>query len=79
MGVLEKLPYEMREDDNGATPVFTGTDVPVEDFIAWMLDGGVVSGFLEEHPGLTREHIRGYMLSVLPEELLSFGETRDWL
>lgn len=78
MAVLEKLPYEERQNGDSAVPVFSGTDVPVEDFIGWMLNGGVVSGFLAEHPGLTREHIRSYMLSVMPEKLLSFGETRDW-
>lgn len=78
MAILERLPYEMRENGESAIAVFVDTNVPVEDFIDWMLNGGVVSGFLAEHPGLTREHIRSYMLSVMPEKLLSYGEKRDW-
>lgn len=73
-----KQPFQTKPATGGEKPVFTGTDVPIRDFIDWYMGGGTLSGFIERNPEVTRQHIRDYLLSAMPEKILAFGEERDW-
>ena len=59
--------------------MFHGTDVNVLDFVDWIFKQRKTAGeFIENNPGMTRQHIRDYLLAALPDRFLSYGEERDW-
>ena len=72
-------PFDIKDTPAGEIPVFHGTDVKIHDFIDWVFAKRKTAGeFIERNPGLTRQHIRDYLLSALPDRFLPYGESRDW-
>lgn len=60
--------------------MFPGTDVSIHDFIDWILVQRETAGdFIELNPQLTRQHIRDYLLAVVPGRFLPRCEKRDWV
>ena len=72
-------PYSLKDTPSGKVPVFCGTDVKIHDFIDWIAVKRKTAGeFIARNPQVTRQHIRDYLLSVLPDRFLPYGEERDW-
>lgn len=60
--------------------MFYGTNVQIHDFIDWIYTERKTAGeFIASNPGMTRQHIRDYLLSALPDRFLPYGEDRDWV
>ena len=80
MTLVLKRPYETKLTDAGEVPVFPGTDASIHDFIDWMLvQRGTAGDFIELNPPLTRQHVRDYLLAVVPGRFLPRCEKRDWV
>lgn len=72
-------PYDVKDTPAGQVAVFHGTNVKVLDFVDWMVKKRKTAGeFIERNPGMTRQHIRDYLLSTLPDRFLPYAEKRDW-
>lgn len=72
-------PYEKKITPSGTIAVFPDTDVEVLDFVDWIFDKRKTAGeFIEANPGVTRQHIRDYLLAALPDRFLTYAEHRDW-
>ena len=79
MSLNLKPAYEVKDTTAGEVAVFRGTDVEIHDFIDWVVRKRRTAGeFIELHPGLTRQHIRDYLLASLPDRFLTYGEKREW-
>lgn len=72
-------PYDTKITPAGEVAVFYGTNVEISDFIDWVFHKQKTVGeFIDRNPGLTRQHIRDYLFSALPDRFLPYGERRDW-
>ena len=79
MTLLLDRPYDTKATDFGDVAVFPGTNVSIHDFIDWVAVQRKTAGeFIDRNPGLTRQHIRDYLFSALPDRFLPYGERRDW-
>ena len=79
MSLNQNPPFDMKDTPTGQVAVFHGTDVNVLDFVDWIFTKRKTAGeFIKRNPGLTRQHIRDYLLSALPDRFLPYGESRDW-
>ena len=79
MSLNLKPPYDVKDTPDGKVAVFHGTDVKVLDFVDWMVKKRKTAGeFIKRNPDLTRQHIRDYLLSALPDRFLPYAESRDW-
>ncbi len=66
----KSLPIRVDPTVLSGTPVFTGTRVPVETLIDYILDGATLDVFLDNFPTVKREHaVR--VLEHLKESLLA--------
>lgn len=80
MTLALKSPYEIRNTPAGDVPVFPETEVNINDFIDWVLVQRETAGdFIKANPGVTRQHIRDYLLAVVPDRFRPICEKRDWL
>lgn len=80
MTLLLNRPYDTKLTDTGKVPVFPGTSVSIHDFIDWMLVERKTAGeFIDANPGMERQHIRDYLLAVVPGRFLPRCEKRDWV
>ena len=72
-------PYDTKVTPAGEVAVFHDTNVEIHDFIDWIFAKRRTAGeFIAANPGVTRQHIRDYLLSALPDRFLTYGEHRDW-
>lgn len=80
MSVKLKPPYDIKITPDGEeVAVFPGTDVGIRDFVDWVFTKRKTVGeFIANNPQLTRQHIRDYLFSSLPDRFLPYGEDRDW-
>lgn len=80
MTLIHNRPYETKTTHAGDVAVFPGTDAKIEDFIYWILtERETAADFIELNPGLTRQHIRDYLLATVPDRFRPACEDRDWL
>lgn len=75
-----KKPYDTKVDPGGKeVAVFPGTSVEIGDFVDCVLTKRkTLDEFIADNPQLTRQHIRDYLFSSLPDRFLPYGEDRDW-
>lgn len=73
-------PYALKDTPSGKVAVFFGTDVKIDNFIDWIVvKRKTVGEFIADNPQVTRQHIRDYLLSAMPDRFLPYGEERDWV
>lgn len=80
MVLIRNRPYDTKTTHAGDVAVFPGTDVEILDFIDWILaERETAADFIAANPGLTRQHIRDYLLAVVPDRFLPPSQERDWV
>ena len=58
---LPKNPVSRRASVLGGTPVFSGTRVPVQTFMDYILAGDRIDEFLDDFPSVTRAQAMGLL------------------
>ena len=54
---MDKTVVSRSPDVMGGTPVFAGTRVPIQTYLAYMEGGETIDDFLEGFPSVTREQV----------------------
>lgn len=61
---METQVFSIDPERLSGVPVFAGTRVPVEMLIDFFVDGGSLSEFLDDYPGVTQEQAVAFLVEA---------------